>query len=299
MSSEHAKPGSSEAIASSTAAGPASRSATPNARAGDALEAGLEATVAAYLRRHPDFFDRNPEVLAEIQVAHGPGGVVSLIEHQVKVLRRQLDTERGRLAHLITRAREYESLASRLHDLVVQIIPVADLGALCQVLNDALRREFDAAAVILKLFPLDPAAAPDGDPLSEAFRGFIDRETALCGPLDADKNRILFGDLGSGVSSAALVPIRAEGGSGVLAIGSADADRFKPDMGTELLDRLGEIVSQKLRALGAEPANGDLPCPGSALGEDVDAGSESVDVPDSSDTPAPRFGITADEVPAD
>ena len=295
MSSEHAKPGPGEAIASSTGTGPASRSATPNTRNGDALEAGLEATIAAYLRGHPDFFERNPEVLAEVQVAHGPGGTVSLIEHQVKVLRRQLDTERGRLAHLITRAREYESLASRLHALVVQIVPVCTHEALCQVLNDALRREFDAAAVVLKLFPIDPGTAPDGDPITEAFQGFIDRETALCGPLDAAKNQILFGARGAGVSSAALVPIRAEGRSGVLAIGSAEPDRFKPEMGTDLLDRLGEIVGQKLRALGAPSAEDDLRCTGPALAAE---GKGDADPP-SADAPEAPLAVAGDEAPAD
>jgi uncharacterized protein YigA (DUF484 family) len=35
----------------------------------------------------------------------------------------------------------------------------------------------------------------------------------------------------------------------VLAIASADADRFRPEMGTDFLDRLGEILSQRLAVL--------------------------------------------------
>jgi hypothetical protein len=224
---------------------------------GDAPEAGLEATVVAYLCAHHDFFEHNPEVLTHLQVSHGPSGAVSLIEHQVKVLRRQLDTERARLTHLITRAREYESLSTRLHGLVLQLIPATDLVALRDALQDALRREFSAEAVTLRLFPLDPKAAGDSDPLNDpltdAFRGFLDREHALCGPLDADKSRVLFGDRGGSLRSAALIPIRAEGRSGVLAIGAADPERFKLDMGTDLLDRLGEIVGHKLRTLSPDP----------------------------------------------
>lgn len=213
----------------------------------DALEAGLEATVAAYLGSHPDFFERNPKVLERLEVAHRSRGVVSLIEHQVKVLRRQLETERGRLSHLIGRARDYESLSNRLHGLVLQLIPATDLEQLRGALNDALCREFSAEAVTLKLFPLDPQVQSDGDPLTIAFQGFLDRDHALCGPLDADKNHILFGELGDKVQCAALIPIRALDRSGVLAIGAVDPHRFHPDMGTELLDRLGEIVGHKLR----------------------------------------------------
>lgn len=221
---------------------------------GEALEPDLEATVAGYLSTHADFFERNPEVLAHLQVPHGSGGAVSLIEHQVKVLRRQLDTERARLTHLITRAREYESLSTRLHGLVLQLIPATDLQALGDALKDALRREFSAEAVTLRLFPLDPEAVGDADPLTDAFRDFLDREHALCGPLESEKHQILFGELGGEVRSAALVPIRAEGRFGVLAIGAADPERFKPDMGTDLLDRLGEIVGHKLQTLPLDPA---------------------------------------------
>jgi uncharacterized protein YigA (DUF484 family) len=121
------------------------------------------------------------------------------------------------------------------------------------VLRDALRKEFKAEGVTLKLFA---AATRDAaaDPVVSAFREFLGRKHALCGPLDADRSDALFAEQGEAVQSAALIPIRTEGASGVLAIGSADPDRFRPDMGTDLLDRLGEIVSQKLRVLGEPDA---------------------------------------------
>jgi uncharacterized protein len=239
----------------------------------DALEAGLESTVAAYLRAHPDFFERNPEVLGELRVAHATGGAVSLIEHQVNVLRRQLETERSRLTHLISRAREYESLSNRLHGLVLHLIPASGLEQLQAALEDALSREFSAEAVTLKLFPVHPGADGQGDPVTQEFLEFVDREHALCGPLGTDKTQILFGALGAEVRCAALIPIRAAGRSGVLAIGAADPQRFKPDMGTDLLDRLGEIVGCKLGALDDVPAVAAEPGPRvlSASSQDRDA----------------------------
>jgi len=250
MTSQNAEPSEDTAVSPTPAEGPQRNRVAPEGA--DALEAGLESTVVAYLQTHPDFFQRNPDVLAELHVSHVTGGAVSLIEHQVGVLRRQLETERNRLGHLISRARDYESLSNRLHGLVLQIIPAVDLAQLRRVLEDALSREFSAEAVTLKLFPIDPAP-DDGktDPLTREFLEFLDREHALCGPLTEDKNQVLFGGLGAGVRSAALVPVRSPGRSGVLAIGATDPDRFKPDMGTDLLDRLGEIVSGKLGTLPA------------------------------------------------
>jgi uncharacterized protein len=236
------------AVAGDLTQGPAEIAAEPGA--------GLESSVADYLRAHPDFFEHHREILALMQIRHESGGAVSLIEHQVTALRRQLEAERGRLAHLISRAREYETLAARHHDLVLHLIPAADLDALHAVLHDGLGRELGAEAVALKLFPVDSgtSASVREDPLVAAFRDFLDRPHALCGPLDPEQGRILFGDSGATLHSAVLVPIRAGARSGVLAIGATDPGRFGLDMRTDLLDRLGEIVSAKLRALpGALP----------------------------------------------
>ncbi|MCG6860874.1 MAG: DUF484 family protein, partial [Chromatiaceae bacterium] len=103
-------------------------------------------------------------------------------------------------------------------------------------------------AVTLKLFPLESGAA-DSDPTVAAFFKFLDREHSLCGPLDAERNGVLFGEQSETIRSAALIPVRTEARSGVLAIGSSDPERFGADMGTDLLDRLGEVVSQKLRIM--------------------------------------------------
>ncbi len=261
MTSQKAEP--TAGPESLTAAAESPGRAKARAKEADALEAGLESTVAAYLRTHPDFFERNPEVLGDLRVSHVTGGAVSLIEHQVNVLRRQLETERSRLSHLISRAREYESLSNRLHGLVLQLIPAIDLEQLRAALEEALSREFSAEAVTLKLFPVDPGEpgepgepGADGvaDTVTREFLDFLDRDHALCGPLGEDKNQVLFGELGAEVRCAALIPIRAAGRSGVLAIGAADPERFKPEMGTDMLDRLGEIVSRKLGALSDTPA---------------------------------------------
>lgn len=226
---------------------------SPQAEQATIEDPGLEKRVAEYLIDHPDFFTRNTDVLAAIQVPHLVGaGAVSLIEHQMRVLRKQLESERGRLAHLISRAREYEGLSARLHKLTLHLMSVSDAEHLCALLREAMLREFRAETVTFKLFPLGTDADGLEDPLTRAFREFIDREHTLCGPLDETKAKMLFGDTDANVRAAALVPINADGKAGVLAIGSEDPERFHPDMGTDFLDRLGEIVSHKLRSIPLE-----------------------------------------------
>ena len=96
-----------------------------------------EEAVTAYLEATPDFFERQRELAARLRIPHGPAGAVSLIEHQVSLLRSQLDTERRRLTHLIARARDYETLSARLHALVLQLITAPDLARTEAVLREA------------------------------------------------------------------------------------------------------------------------------------------------------------------
>lgn len=213
-----------------------------------AADAEMDATVAAYLQDHPDFIARHPEVLSRLHIPHASGGVVSLIERQVAVLREQLAAERGRLNHLVARARDYEAFSNRLHELTVKLILARDLAEASVALEATLREEFSAEAVALKLFPLDPGERA-ADPLVRAFIEFIDRDRCLCGPLAPEQGEVLFGAAAKRIHSAALIPIRGHEQTGVLAIGSTDAKRFSPDMGTDLLERLGAITGAKLSDL--------------------------------------------------
>lgn len=207
-----------------------------------------EAAVADWLLEHPDFLLRRPEVLAQISIPHSTGGAASLIERQVSVLREQLASERGRLSHIIARANDYAALIERLHALTLRLIMAPDIQQACVALEAALREEFDADAVTLKLFPVDAETA-DQDPVVRDYVAFIDRDRCICGPLGDPQAATLFGVAAEAIQSAALIPIRAREQSGVLAIGSQDPDRFRPDMATDLLERLGAVAGAKIADL--------------------------------------------------
>ena len=48
-----------------------------------------EAEVIAFLRTHPSFLDQHPELLSQLEIPHGSGDAVSLLERQVAVLREE------------------------------------------------------------------------------------------------------------------------------------------------------------------------------------------------------------------
>ena len=53
------------------------------------------------------------------------------------------------------------------------------------------------------------------------------------------------------MGSVALVPLGEKGSIGLLALGSADRDRFHPGMSTEFLSRLSDLMADTLKRAAA------------------------------------------------
>ena len=102
--------------------------------------------------------------------------------------------------------------------------------------------------VRLVLFRADPElqgadwliAQRDGIKGMPAFAEFMQRNEPLCGRLQPEKLDVLFGAHSAEVRSAVLVPIY---GTGMLAIGSHDTQRFHPGMGTVFLKLIAEAAA--------------------------------------------------------
>jgi uncharacterized protein len=56
----------------------------------------------------------------------------------------------------------------------------------------------------------------------------------------------LFGPESPSIGSVALVPLGDNGSLGLLALGSAERERFHPGMSTEFLKRMGELITDAL-----------------------------------------------------
>jgi len=69
-----------------------------------------------------------------------------------------------------------------------------------------------------------------------------------CGPAAASPFLAWFGDARDHVRSLALVPLGQTKSFGLLALGSEDAQRFYPEMGTLYLRRIGELFAASLAA---------------------------------------------------
>ncbi|MEJ2383807.1 MAG: DUF484 family protein [Xanthomonadales bacterium] len=217
-------------------------------------KAALEDVVASYLRKHTDFLTEHPDLLEQLELQHGSGSAVSLIERQVEQLRTANADLRDRLNRLVNVAAENEQLMSRLHRLTLELMPIEAPGAFFDRLGHALRDDFGIEVLSLCLF--DPAAAADAgddvfavtreDAALDPFRKLLDDGQALCGRLSESKLGFLFGARAEQVRSTALVPLGLQGRDGLMALGSEDPDRFFPGMGTLFLGLLADVIAARL-----------------------------------------------------
>ncbi|MGD2129676.1 MAG: DUF484 family protein [Lysobacterales bacterium] len=217
----------------------------------------LKDVVTAYLRKHPDFLRKNPEVLETLQLRHESGSAVSLIERQVDQLRASNEDLNRQLNRLVEVARENEQLMSRLHQLTLDLMSIDSRREFFTRLGHSLLNDFNADILQICLFDPDVAgeAGDDvmgiepGDPRLEPFLPQLHKGNTTCGRFSESKIEFLFGSKARWVQSVALVPLGENGSDGMMAIGSSDPSRFYPGMGTLFLDLLANVIRNRL----AEP----------------------------------------------
>jgi hypothetical protein len=209
-----------------------------------------EKAVADYLRDNPDFFQNNTSLLATLQIPHGCGSAVSLVEHQVRVLRDQNRQLKRKLMDLVHVARDNNRLNERMHQLTLGLVSSGSLEALLDTLREHLQGEFSADTVTIRLAGIPEARAREcaidlysaEDPQLAHFESFYKSCRPQCGRFRREQLDYAFGEEAQAVESAALIPLGKKGRTGLLAIGSREGNRFHPGMGTLFLTHLGELL---------------------------------------------------------
>lgn len=216
-------------------------------------ELSWEEAVGRYLEENPDYLVRRPDVLARIDLAHEVGGrAVSLIEHQVRVLRERNVSLEHQLHDLVAIARENDSIGNRLHRFGLAMLDSRSLEDVLDAAYELLRKDFKLDAIAIRILVTNPAAyareecVAGDDRKLNALLGRLDRGKTACGAQDRDLTAYLFGDAGNAIESCALIPLGEARPRGVLALGSHDVQRFAASMGTMHLTKLGEMLLHAL-----------------------------------------------------
>jgi uncharacterized protein len=216
-----------------------------------------EESIATYLQRNPDFFERHQAVLVRLKLPHVRGGAtISLVERQIEVLREKLAGLEGKLAELVRVARANDAIAERLHRFTRRLLRDLPREAVIARIETGLREDFDAFHAVLVLIGAHPELAaqrfvrtvPADDPNLKSFESLFTSGKPRCGQARDSQRDFLFGPEGTEMASLALVPLGEKGSLGLLALGSADKERFHPGMSTEFLGRLAELITDSLTA---------------------------------------------------
>lgn len=197
--------------------------------------------VAQYLQDNPKFFEEHLETLAQIALPHPHGGrTISLSERQLLALREKNKELEKKLHDLIEFARENDALQHRVHEFVVALFAARDLTTLQEMIPHLLREIFAVPHTALRLWQANPPSAE--------VLAFADAQAQpVCLHHAAHDTAGWFGENAAQLRSYAYLPLHAGSETiGLLVLASEDRQRFYPEMGTVLLQRIAEAAASAL-----------------------------------------------------
>lgn len=220
-----------------------------------------EQAIAQFLQNNPDFFNKNPTLLEQLQLPHHTGTAVSLIERQVSVLQEKNTLLTNQLRELIHHARENDRLNNNMQNLTIALLECRNAKDILNTVQEHLKNQFSAEALTFPLHTTPSSLSvsetsqldavrliPDNTPGITTLKKLLKKATPLCGKLNQEQLDIVFGSLSNSIKSAAIIPLQQDGQVfGAIAIGSNNAQHFQANMGTIFLSHLGKMVSQALQ----------------------------------------------------
>src|SRR6266481_10133911 len=169
-----------------------------------------EESVASYLQRNPDFFERHQAVLARLRLPHARGGsTISLVERQIEVLREKHAAVEAKLAEFVRVARANDALADKLHGFTRKLLRAGSPEAVIATMESSLRVDFDAFHSVLVLIGSHPEITPQrfvrivraDDANLKSFETLFANGKPRCGQARDSQREFLFGsdanDIGS------------------------------------------------------------------------------------------------------
>ena len=221
-----------------------------------------EPAVAAFLRKHPDFFHRHADLLLELSIPHESGKAISLLERQVAVFRERQSSLQDQIHEFIGNARNNDNLFEKTRLVVLDILRSAGFADLLNLMAERLRADFDATASAL-VFVSDTAggAVPvtrlATASVKAALGDLFAKQRTYCGALNQVQQQLLFPGQSTPIVSAAIVPlhlpddsaVRSQYGLPLLLIGSAREQHFNSSLDTLFLDFIGEVLAARLQGM--------------------------------------------------
>ncbi len=214
-----------------------------------------EDDIANYLTSAPDFFERHAQLLSSVQLSSGHGGrAVSLAERQAEMLREKIKGHEQRIMEMIRHSNENTVIANKMQRWTRDLLLTQDPLDLPHRIARGLMSQFAVPQATIKVWGVASAFASahfaqgvSGD--TKSFAASITEP--YCG-VNAGFEAVQWLDDPKLAMSVAMIALRAEGEAtafGLLVLASPDPQRFHAGMGTDFLERMGELSSAALGRL--------------------------------------------------
>jgi uncharacterized protein YigA (DUF484 family) len=214
-----------------------------------------EDDIAEFLVNTPDFFERHAELLSSVQLNSGHGKrAISLQERQAEMLREKIKVlERG-LMDMIRYGNENTQTADKLQRWTRKLLLATDAKALPGLISQNIKDEFAVPQVAIKVWGVAEsyASEPFATNVSDDAKAFASSLTVPFVGLNSNFEATTWLDQTDQAVSVALIPLKPSDTTealGLLVLASPDAQRFNSGMGTDFLERIGEVASAALSRL--------------------------------------------------
>ena len=221
----------------------------------NALPPITEDDIAQFLVNTPDFFERHAELLASVQLTSPHGQrAVSLQERQVELLREKIRHLELKAAEMIRHGQENVIIADKLQGWMLDLLQTRDAVDMPAAIASGMEQRFQVPQAAIKLWSVlpDHASQPFAQGASADVQAFASSLTLpYCGS-NPGLEAVQWVAQPQAVASIALIPLRnepADPAFGLLVLASDDAQRFHASMGTDFLERIGELAAAALSRL--------------------------------------------------
>lgn len=220
-----------------------------------AIQPITEDDIAQFLLNTPDFFERHAELLATVQLTSPHGKrAVGLQERQAEMLREKIKALERRVMDMIRHGNENMLIADKLQSWARTLFRVSLPAALPGAIVSGIEGLFQVPQVAIKVWGVAEPWAGEAfaQGASEDVHSLASSLVApYCGA-NAGFEAVGWLREPGGVASVSLIPLREEMAPeafGMLVLASPDPQRFHAGMGTDFLERLGELASAALSRL--------------------------------------------------
>ena len=217
-----------------------------------------EDDIANFLANTPDFFERHAELLASVQLSSGHGNrAVSLQERQAGMLREKIKGLETKVVEMIRHGQDNVLIADKMQRWTRKLLQTAQARELPGTMVEGITTEFQIPQAAIKVWGVNGIFSDESfaTGVSEDAQTFASSlTTPYCG-VNSGFESVNWLPEPAMALSIALIPLRAAAGaqaSGLLVLASPDPERFHSGMGTDFLERLGELAGAALSRLRAQ-----------------------------------------------